>query len=112
MSMKDLTKLEELVMMAIWKLKENAYGVEIKKKVQKLSGKEYFYNTLYTTFEQLNRKAYITKHFGEPSAVRGGKRKVYFRITRRGFDALENAFKQNTMLWSGVDEDSFRKEIS
>jgi hypothetical protein len=59
----------------------------------------------------LNRKAYISKHFGEPSAVRGGKRKVYFRITQLGFNALESAFKQNSQIWSGIDEDSFRKEV-
>lgn len=110
--MKDLTKLEELVMLAIWRLRDEAYGVEIKKKVKDISGKEYFYNTLYTTFDQLARKAYISKHFGDPSAVRGGKRKVYFRITNLGFRALENAYKQNHMLWSGVDEGSFRKEVS
>ena len=76
--MKELTKLEELVMMAIWRLKDEAYGVQIKSKVKEIAGKEYFYNTLYTTFDQLTRKGFISKHFGEPSAVRGGKRKVYF----------------------------------
>jgi len=110
--MKDLTKLEELVMLAIWRLNDEAYGVEIKAKIQEISGKEYFYNTLYTTFEQLARKAYIHKHFGEPSAVRGGKRKVYFQITKQGFSALENAFKRHSLIWAGIDEDSFRREVS
>lgn len=108
--MKELTKLEELVMMAIWRLEDNAYGVEIKKKVKEIGGREYFYNTLYTTFDQLTRKCFITKHFGEPSAVRGGKSKVYFHITEKGRSALENAFMRHNRIWAGIDDKSFRKE--
>jgi len=110
--MKELTKLEELVMMAIWRLKDDAYGVKIRKKVKEIGGREYFYNTLYTTFEQLTRKGFITKHFGEPSAVRGGKRKVFFQITRGGIKALENSFKRHSRIWAGIDEESFRREYS
>jgi DNA-binding PadR family transcriptional regulator len=110
--MKELTKLEELVMMAIWRLKDEAYGVQIKSKVKEIGGREYFYNTLYTTFDQLTRKGYIKKHFGEPSAVRGGKRKVYFHITKEGRGALENAFKRHSRIWAGINEESFRKQYS
>jgi PadR family transcriptional regulator PadR len=110
--MKDLTKLEELVMMSIWRLEDDAYGVKIKNKVKEIGGREYFYNTLYTTFDQLTRKRYITKHFGEPSAVRGGKKKVYFHITKEGRGALENAFKRHSRIWAGIDEKSFREGYS
>jgi len=109
-SMKELTKLEELVMIAIWRLEEDAYGVKIKNKVKEIGGREYFYNTLYTTFDQLTRKGCITKHFGEPSAVRGGKRKVYFHITKKGRSELEKAFERHNRIWAGIDEKSFQKE--
>ena len=110
--MKELTKLEELVMMAIWRLKNDAYGVKIKNKVKEISGREYFYNTLYTTFDQLTRKGYLTKHFGEPSSVRGGKRKVYFHVTKEGRKALENAFLRHSRVWAGINEKSFRRYYS
>lgn len=110
--MKELTKLEELVMIAIWRLEDDAYGVQIKSKVKEIGGREYFYNTLYTTFDQLTKKGFITKHFGEPSAIRGGKRKVYFHITKKGRSALETSFKRHSRVWAGIDEDSFRKEYS
>jgi DNA-binding PadR family transcriptional regulator len=109
---KELTKLEELVMMAIWRLEDEAYGVRIKQKVRVIGGKEYFYNTLYTTFDQLTRKGFITKHFGEPSPVRGGKRKVYFHVTETGRKALEKAYKRHSRIWEGITEESFRKEVS
>jgi len=110
--MKELTKLEELVMMAIWRLQDEACGVQIKNKVKEIGGRQYFYNTLYTTFDQLTRKGYLTKHFGEPTAVRGGKRKVYFQITKEGRGALENAFRQHSRIWAGINEKSFRREYS
>ena len=106
--MKELTKLEELVMLSIWKLEDEPYGVKIKSKVREISGKEYFYNTLYTTFDQLRRKGYIIKQFGDPTSVRGGKRKVYFHITKEGRRALEKAFERHKRIWDGVTKESFR----
>ena len=108
--MKDLTKLEEVVMVAIWRLGEEAYGVEIKKKVKEILGKEYFYNTLYTTFLQLVHKRYVTKHFGDPTSVRGGKRKVYSQLTKSGMSVLEKAFERQRKVWAGVSRESFKKE--
>ena len=107
--MQELTKLEEIVLIAIWSLGEDAYGVNIKKKVHEITGKEYFYNTLYTTFDQLIRKECIVKDFGEPTAVRGGKRKVFFQITKEGRGALEHAFERQRRVWAGFTKESFRK---
>lgn len=107
--MKDLTMLEEIVMVAIWRLGDKAYGVEIKKKVKEIADKEYFYNTLYTTFHQLVQKQYITKHFGEPTAIRGGKRKVFFELTKEGLEVLKMAFDRHSKVWSGITKESFKK---
>ena len=107
--MKELSKLEETVLVVIWKLGDAAYGVNIKKQVNETTGKNYFYNTVYTTFEQLLRKGFITKHFGEPTAVRGGKRKVFFQITKEGMEALENAYERQNRVWYGITQETFRK---
>jgi PadR family transcriptional regulator PadR len=107
--MKDLTKLEELVLMSIWRLGKEAYGVKIKRHVKKTAGKEYQYNTLYTTFDQLTRKGFITKHFSDPTSVRGGKSKVFFRITRQGIKSLENAYLRSSRIWDGITIESFQK---
>lgn len=107
--MKELTKLEEVVMLAILSLGDEAYGVNIKLKVHEIMGKEYFYNTLYTTFDQLIRKGFIVKDFGEPTAVRGGKRKVFFQMTKEGKAALERAFERQQRVWTGVTKESIKK---
>ena len=105
--MKDLTKIEETILIAIWRLGEEAYGVKIKRHIKKVSGKDTLYSTLYTTFEQLVRKGYVTKQFGEPMAIRGGKRKVFFRITNEGTRALKHAFEKQKVIWHGISEESF-----
>ena len=107
----ELTKLEEIVLIAIWNLREDAYGVSIKKKVHELTGKEYFYNTLYTIFDQLIRKEFIIKGFGEPTAVRGGKRKVFFRLTKKGQWALNDAFERQCRIWAGFVKETFFREM-
>jgi PadR family transcriptional regulator PadR len=106
----ELTKLEEIVLIAIWNLREDAYGVNIKKKVHELTAKEYFYNTLYTIFDQLIRKGFIIKGFGEPTAVRGGKRKVFFRLTKEGHGALNDAFERQRRIWAGFVKETFFEE--
>jgi DNA-binding PadR family transcriptional regulator len=110
--MNELTKLEEVVMIAIWNCIDEAYGVNIKKQVHEITGKEYFYNTLYTTFDQLVRKGFIVKDFGEPTAVRGGKRKVFFKITNEGLAALEKAFERQERVWAGIKKETFQKGLS
>ena len=106
----EITKMEEIVLIAIWNLKEDAYGVNIKKKVHELADKEYFYNTLYTIFDQLIRKGFIIKGFGEPTAVRGGKRKVFFRLTKDGQWALREAYKNQRRIWAAFAKETFFEE--
>ncbi len=106
---KDITKVEETVMLAIWKLGGNAYGVTIKNHIKTVTQREYLYSTLYTTLEQLESKGYISRSYGEPSQKRGGKRKIYFSLAEEGHTALKNAFMKQKAVWSGITEESFNK---
>lgn len=102
-----LTRLEEIVLMTIWRLKESAYGVEIKKEVSERTGKDFTIGALYFTLDQLYKKDYVIKRSGEPTSVRGGKRKLYYSLTKQGMDGLENARKIHNSLWEDVSEVAF-----
>ncbi len=104
--MKELTKIEETILLAIFRLKDNAYGVTIKDQIKETANREYLYSTLYTSLEQLVRKGYIVKRFGEPSSKRGGKRKIFFDLTDSSISALKEAFLQNRSVWQGISEDT------
>ena len=109
--MKELTKIEETVLIAIWRLREETYGVNIQEQISATTGRAYLYSTLYTTLVQLVRKGYLVKKYGEPTAVRGGKRKLYFQLTETGLDALKRAFETHKSVWDGINDESFQKGI-
>ncbi|MFC2163567.1 helix-turn-helix transcriptional regulator [Acidobacteriota bacterium] len=70
--MRDLTLLEQMILAAVIALKEDAYGVSIRKRVERLTGKRMMYGTLYNALDQLLRKGYVAKTRGATSSSRGG----------------------------------------
>ena len=85
--------------MAICKLKEEAYGVPIREQICEYTGSDVGYGALYNQLEQLVRKGYVYSERGEPTARRGGKAKVYYRITPEGINSLEKARSLHNRLW-------------
>ena len=88
--MKTLTLDESIFLAAILSLEEGAYGVAVRRKVLELAGKSVSYGTLYSHLDQLFRKGYVTKTFGKPSAERGGRRKIYYKVLPEGLKALKS----------------------
>ena len=107
--MKNLSKAEEMVLLAIWRLKGNAYGVKIRKKIFETSGKDYTYGTLYGLLEQLVIKEYVIRIKGEPTQKRGGRSKTYYKLTPDAIQALKDAIKTHKLVWQGIDEFSFEE---
>ncbi len=102
--MRELTIPEQTLLLTIWRLKDDAYGVSIRKKTEEVTGKDIIYGTLYNMLDQLVRKAFVVKWRGEPTAERGGRSKIYYRITDEGVRALEAARELQRSLWDGIPE--------
>jgi PadR family transcriptional regulator PadR len=102
--MKDLTKIEEILLVAIWHLKENAYGVKIRQHVSSVIGRELTYGHLYSALNQLAAKEFVSKSEGRPATRRLGRPRVYYSITPEGLEALQGAMAINEKLWSGVSK--------
>jgi PadR family transcriptional regulator PadR len=105
--MKELTKAEEVVLLTIWKMQNNAYGVALKRKIKEETGKEIPYGTLYFLLDQLRAKEYVSKISGEPTPIRGGRSKTFYRITSEGKDALKNALDMYQKVWGTIDGIAF-----
>ena len=71
--MELLSRWEEVYLLSIWELKDNAYGVSIKKRVSEKTGKILSYGGLYFTLSQLVKKKLVKKTAGEPTQKRGGR---------------------------------------
>jgi len=109
--MKDLTKAEELILLTIWRMKDNTYGVGIKQKIQESTGKEIAYGTLYFLLDQLTAKEFVYKVAGEPTPERGGRRKTYYKLTNRGVEALKASVEMYQKVWGDINSLSFESGL-
>jgi DNA-binding PadR family transcriptional regulator len=79
-----ISKAEEMVLLAIWRLGDEAYGVSVRRQIRKDTRKDYTYGTLYGLLRQMGHKGYIRKIKGEPLPKKGGRSKTYFKLTPAG----------------------------
>ena len=97
--MKDLNLTEEMVLWAVWRLKDDAYGVTIRDHLSLKTGRRQPYGTLYSALAKLEKLGYARKTIGDPSPTRGGRSKNYYRVTPYGIAALKSAVELKTTLW-------------
>ena len=102
-----LSRWEEVYLLSIWELKDNAYGVSIKKIVSKKTGKILSYGGLYFALAQLVKKGLVKKSAGEPTTKRGGRRKYYYSLTNIGKKALLATYEHQKSLWKDITEPVF-----
>jgi PadR family transcriptional regulator PadR len=102
--MRELTKAEETLLLAILRLENNAYGVAIKQHIQKTTGKVLPFGTLYFILEQLTKKGFAKRSTGESRPERGGRSRIYYTLTPDGNMALKHAYKMQRKIWNGYAE--------
>ncbi len=108
--MKELTKVEEILLVTIWRLSEQAYGVKIRQHVSRVLGKELTYGNLYSALHQLTAKKYVVKTLGESVPSRRGRRRIFYSVSPGGLEALENARLMNDKLWTGISDFAFNRD--
>ena len=102
--MKIISRADEILLMAILRLKENAYGVTIIKKVKRSTGRELKVGALWVTLDILSKRGLIEKRMGDPTSQRGGRRKIYYALTPNGLNELERIRDFQRKLWKGIPE--------
>jgi len=100
--MKLLSRAEELVLLSIWNLRENAYLVSIREHLTSVTGKEWSIGAVYVPLDRLTKNGYAESLMGEPTPERGGKRKTYYRLTKQGLFALAEMKRVNDELYAGL----------
>ena len=102
--MYGLTKHEEFILLAVLKLKENAYIVTLRKHIKEITGKSINYGSLCNTLSALIRKGYIKSRESDPLPRQGGRRKVLYSLTAEGKKALKQAYDIQQRAWKGLIE--------
>ena len=108
--MRDLTKAEEIVLIAIWQLESRAYGYNIRKHILDVFKKEFTIGNLYSILNQLDRKGYVSKSIGESTGRRRGKPKIYYAVNEDGLAALKTSREAYNLIWKDIPKRAF--EIS
>jgi DNA-binding PadR family transcriptional regulator len=102
--MRYLTRKEELIMLAILNLKDNAYLIAIVDHLTKITGKNVSLTSVHIPLSRLEKCELITSNYGESTAVRGGRRKKIYRISDLGLEALEEHKRVSDLLWENYLE--------
>jgi len=102
--MKLLTRAEEYVLLAVLKLAEDAYSLPILEHIEKMTQKKWTLGGIYIPLYRLEEKGYLRSELGSPTKERGGKRKRYYKITRKGKNALKSHQKIQLAMWAEIKE--------
>jgi PadR family transcriptional regulator PadR len=97
--MKSLTRKEELVMLSILNLRENAYLIAIQDSLSQITDKKISLTSAHLPLSRLEKKGYIASKFGEATAVRGGRRKKIYHLTKMGLEVLHEYKRISDELW-------------
>jgi DNA-binding PadR family transcriptional regulator len=93
---------ELLVLLAVMRVGDDAYGVPIAQAIEDSSGRVVALGSVYLTLERLERKGLVTSRRGEPTPERGGRAKTYFRLTAAGLRDVRRTRTTLVRLWDGV----------
>jgi len=97
-----LGELEQIVLLAVVRLRDDAYGVPIRLEIERRIGRTLTVGALYRTLDRLELKGYVTSWFGEPTSERGGRSKRYFKVRPSGLRALRASHDALTAMWEGL----------
>jgi len=100
--MKLLSRIEEIILLSIWKLQDEAYGMPIRDEVIKATGVPWLLGAIYGPLGRLVKNGYVTTFKGEPVPERGGRAKVFYKLTPRGKEALLKIQRVNDIIWKDL----------
>ena len=98
-----LGEFEQLVMLAILRHREKAYGMIIRQEIEERTGRSTSIGAIYTTLERLENKGLVSSRKGEATPERGGRAKKYFSIRASGVRALERSRQVVQNMWDGLE---------
>jgi PadR family transcriptional regulator, regulatory protein PadR len=88
---KYLGELEQLLLMAVLHLRDDAYGLRIREAIEAKTGRTVSPGAVYTALDRLERRGLMRSRLGDPTPQRGGKRKRYYRIEPAGAALLRDS---------------------
>jgi PadR family transcriptional regulator PadR len=98
-----LGEFEQMVLLAVARLGQGAYGVSILDEIQERTGSEAAVGSVYASLDRLERVGMATSDLGDPTPERGGRAKRFFSLTPAGIVALQRSRRALEAMWDGLD---------
>ena len=103
-----LSRTEEVVILTIWDLKDNAYGITISNRLTEFTGKKWRLGAVYVTLERLEKKGYLESFLGNPTNERGGRRKRLYKVSKTGLESLLKTRNMAENMWKNISVEKLR----
>src|SRR5579871_3953077 len=104
MSRAALGNFELMVLLAVLRVGDDAYGVPIARELEESGGKEVLLGSVYAALDRLEGKGLISSRLGDPTPERGGRAKKYVKVTAKGLREVRDAQRTLVKLWRGLPE--------
>lgn len=99
-----LTDFELMILLAILRVGEDAYGVQIAREIEAVSGRRVLLGAAYAALDRLERNGLVSSTIGGSTPERGGRAKRFFQVTARGLRAARDTQQALVALWRGVPQ--------
>ncbi|MCZ6705416.1 MAG: helix-turn-helix transcriptional regulator [Bacteroidetes bacterium] len=102
-----LTRTEELLLLSVWRLQSDAYGLAVRRHMAELLSRNLSVGAIYIPLERLVKKGFLHTRESSPTDKRGGRRKRFYNLSGKGMAALNAVRDVQQKAWSGLPELAF-----
>ncbi|MFC1724486.1 PadR family transcriptional regulator [candidate division KSB1 bacterium] len=103
-----ITRPEEMILIAVWKLREEAYSITIRQEVSEISGEDWSLGSIYMPLDRLVRKGMVESSLSDSTPERGGRHKRMYKLTDNGKQALLRVKTVQKAMWKKVPDISLK----
>ena len=104
----SLGEFEEIVLLTVGVLYDDAYGVAIKDEIEQRLKRKVSVGALHSALRRMEKKGFVDSRTGDPDKLRGGKPKRFYKITAFGKEVLEYNKDIRSTLWNAIPEIAFK----
>jgi DNA-binding PadR family transcriptional regulator len=101
-----LGEFEQIVLLALMRLGVDAYGVTIRREIERRTGRDVTLGSIYPTLNRLEQKGFVRSYEGDPRPTRGGRSRRHFELLPHGLAALERSRAMLASLWKGYEPEA------
>ena len=102
MARESLGEFEQMVLLAILRLGDDAYGVPIVEEIEGRTNRTVSRPAVYIALRRLSKKRLVSSELAEPTAEQGGRAKTYYRVEKAGLDLLAESRRDLLNMWKGL----------